>query len=348
MRARWIAVVGMTTLMSTVTAVSARADEGVRYVDEIFDEVEVTYDITYGEAYNSLGELQQLQLDLFKPVGDDATDRGLIIWAHGSGFRFGNKSSSGPVADYVHRGWVGISMAYRMRPELPANVFVGIVLDPTSVIAAQAAARDAQHDMQAVVRWARFHADDLGIDPERIAVGGISAGGIIALMTAFNANDPGDSGTPGVSSHVAAAVSHAGAYVPVLQGAFPQPGAPPVAIYHGTFDEQVPWPTSPPGCLLTIAVGNTCEYVTFVGANHTTLGVPLAQDFLYRQVIVNAPGVQVPLTYTQDDDITILAGIEQIVGELGIALGIEIPTDPQEYVDNLNYFLEYLLGAVGL
>ena len=159
---------------------------------------------------------------------------------------------------------------------------------------AQAAARDAQHDMQAAVRYARAHADELGIDPDKIAVGGSSAGGIIALMTAFNEATPGNSGNPGYPSGVAAAVSHAGAYVPILQGAFPLPGAPPIAIYHGTTDNQVPIPTSIPGCVLTIAVGNTCEYVAYVGRIHRTMGTDLALNFLYRHVIIG-PELRVPL-----------------------------------------------------
>src|SRR5207244_3804188 len=115
-----------------------------------------------GQATNSVGVVEQLKLDVYSPVGDTDTHRGLIVWAHGSGFRYGDKSDIGPLKDYVKRGWVGISIEYRMRPELPANAFVGIVTDPTSVPAAAAAAADAQHDMQAAIRWARAHATTLG------------------------------------------------------------------------------------------------------------------------------------------------------------------------------------------
>jgi poly(3-hydroxybutyrate) depolymerase len=55
---------------------------------------------------------------------------------------------------------------------------------------------DAQHDAQAAVRWLRRHADQYRIDPERIAIGGTSAGAITALYVGNHAEDPGTSGNP--------------------------------------------------------------------------------------------------------------------------------------------------------
>jgi predicted esterase len=238
-----------------------------------------------------------------------------------------------------------------MRPELPPNAAIGIITEPTSVPEAQDAARDAQHDMQAAVRYARANADELGIDPNKIAVGGSSAGGIIALMTAFNEATPGNSGNPGYPSGVAAAISHAGAYVPVLQGAFPLPGAPPIAIYHGTTDNQVPIPTSVPGCVLTIAVGNTCEYVAYVARIHRTMGTDLALNFLYRHVIIG-PELRVPLVLgpgmeDEDPDIRAVGGVETPVGP-GVDAGVVVPTDPELILSETEFFVEYVSNAIGL
>jgi dienelactone hydrolase len=344
-------VAALATIMA-LTAFHAQAASGaVRYLDPIFDDVSKTVDLQYGQAPNAQGETEDLLFDLYQPVGDEARDRALYIWAFGSGFRFGSKSAGNPLTDYAKRGWVGMAISYRLHPnEVPENTFVGILTDPTSINAARNAALDAQHDMQAAVRYARAHADELGIDPNRIAVGGISAGGITALATAFNEDDPGNSGTPGVSSRVAAAVSHAGAYVPVLQGAFPKAGAPPVAIYHGTSDEQVPFPTSPPGCALTILVGNTCEYGIFVGRTHRTLGTDLALDFLYRHVILE-PELRTPLKVGTDGTagatITALAGVEAPSG-LGVVGAVVVPTDTQLLLDETQHFVDYIGGALGL
>jgi predicted esterase len=350
MRRRVLAIVLGLAAISPFFAVDAQAAP-VRYLDVMFDEVDVTTDVVYGNARNSQGVRQDLLLDLYQPAGDEATGRALYIWAHGSGFRFGDKDETGGLIDYVHRGWVGMSMTYRMRPELPPNAAIGIVTEPTSVPEAQAAARDAQHDMQAAVRYARAHADELGIDPNKIAVGGSSAGGIIALMTAFNETSPGNSGNPGYPSGVAAAVSHAGAYVPILQGAFPLPGAPPIAIYHGTTDNQVPIPTSIPGCVLTIAVGNTCEYVAYVARIHRTMGTDLALNFLYRHVIIG-PELRVPLVVgpgveDEDPDVRVVGGVETPVN-LGADAGVVVPTDPELILSETEYFVQYVAGALGI
>jgi predicted esterase len=148
------------------------------------------------------------------------------------------------------------------------------------------AARDAAHDMQAAVRFFRANAEAFGIDPDRIAVGGMSAGAIMSLMTVFNEDDPGDSGTPGVSSRVAAGVSHAGSYLPVLQGN-PygiEPGSPPIAIFHGLNDFEVPQAAAITPCLVTRAMANVCEFALYSDRGHEILGTREALDFLYRMV----------------------------------------------------------------
>lgn len=337
----FVALVGV-----VVGAVPARAD-GVRYVDEIFTGVVATNNIVYGQAYNSRGELEQLKLDMYAPAGDTATDRGLYIWIHGGNFREGSKASTAPM-DYVRRGWVTMSINYRLRPELPGNGALGALIEPNQLDPFIAAVKDAQHDAQAAVRYARAHAATLGIDPNRIAVGGMSAGAITSLMVAFNPNDPGSSGTPEVSSAVQAAISHAGTYAPVLLGAFPQPGAPPIAMYHGTSDEQVPYPLAPIPCVLTLAVLNTCEFVTFAFRNHHTMGQDLARDFLYRQVIKQRAATETPLVLGATDDIRAVVGVEPAASTLGVDVGAVVPTDTQLIADETIYLLTYALNALGI
>ncbi len=341
-RVGFLVVVVLAGLLATAAPASAET----RYLDEVFSQIVIRRDIKFGEAPDRNGDMFELYLDLYLPVDDTATDRGMLIWAHGSGFRFGDKSQAGPSREYARRGWVVASIDYRKRPDtVPANTFIGIVTNPATLEEARGAAIDAQHDMQAAVRWARAHAEELAIDADRIAVGGISAGGIIALMTAFNPGDPGSSGTPGVTSEVAAAISHAGAYVPGLQGAPPGPGAPPVAMYHGTSDEQVPFPTSPPGCVLTLLMGNDCEYVTFVGRDHTILGTDLAQDFLYRHVIQADPAFDAPTRLDSDDEeLTARTGVE--AEGTGLTTGAVVPLSISVVIEHLAGFIRYQLGGL--
>lgn len=71
------------------------------------------------------------------------------------------------------------------------------------------------HDVKAAIRWLRAHADDYPIDPDRIGIMGDSAGGHLAALAALtgdNADLEGDSGSPGHSSQVQAAVVISGGY----------------------------------------------------------------------------------------------------------------------------------------
>ncbi len=346
----WVsrAAVVMSLLALLLPAV-ASAQAPTRYVDILFSDAVVTADIAYGEAINSRGELETLKLDLYQPVEDEATERGLYVWVHGGNFNTGNKSSSGPLRDFVKRGWVGISVGYRLDRDLVGGAAIGILQNPDQIPRAQRAAKDAQHDAQAAIRWARAHAEEIGINPNKIGVGGISAGGITALATAFNSNDPGTSGNSGFPSNVQAAVSHAGAYVPGLQGAAPVTGDPPIAIYHGTNDEQVPYPTSPVACELTIAVLNTCEFVTFLAGTHQTLGVDHSRDFLYRHVILGGPDRLEVLPDLEGDPISALVRAEpDAIENLGVTAGISSPTDPAVIQEGFLQLGRYVLDALGI
>ena len=66
------------------------------------------------------------------------------------------------------------------------------------------------HDAKAAVRWLRARADDLGIDPDRIAAWGESAGGHLAELLGLTGDDAaleGDVGITGPSSRVSAVVA---------------------------------------------------------------------------------------------------------------------------------------------
>ncbi|MDH3706891.1 MAG: alpha/beta hydrolase fold domain-containing protein, partial [Acidimicrobiia bacterium] len=166
------------------------------------DEVVVEHDIAYGEA-----DGQVLLLDLYRP-GAIAQQRPAVIYAHGGSFTGGSRTSPQSVAyatDLAGAELVAASISYRLNGLNPGGI------------------ADAQHDMQAAVRWVRSNSQSLKVDPDRIYVMGYSAGAMTALFTNFNSEDPGQSGTPGVPSHVAGAVSLAGLVDPTLI----DPGEPP-------------------------------------------------------------------------------------------------------------------------
>jgi acetyl esterase len=90
----------------------------------------------------------------------------LLIWFPGGGWVIGSPELSLPETDRLatHAETVVLSLDYRMAPEhqFPA----------------------AYDDAVAAVAWAMEHAEELGIDPTRISVGGDSAGGNLAAAVA--------------------------------------------------------------------------------------------------------------------------------------------------------------------
>jgi acetyl esterase/lipase len=96
--------------------------------------------------------------------------RGAIVWLRG-GWVTGDLDTEHPLAARIATasGAVVISVGYRRAPEhrFPA----------------------ALDDAYAVLTWAAGQAAELGIDPDRIAVGGLSAGGGLAAAVALRARD---------------------------------------------------------------------------------------------------------------------------------------------------------------
>ncbi|GLZ11868.1 esterase [Actinomadura sp. NBRC 104425] len=97
--------------------------------------------------------------------------RGAIVWLHGGGFVMGDLDTEHPWATRVAHGagTVVVSVDYRRAPE---NRFPA-----------------ALDDAYAALTWTAEHAAELGVDPERIAVGGHSAGAGLAAAVALRARD---------------------------------------------------------------------------------------------------------------------------------------------------------------
>jgi acetyl esterase/lipase len=227
-------------LVATVTAVLLSGcnwnvlvppgDAPLRYRDQVFSQVETTTAIPYGSAVTQQGVTQTLLLDLYEPVGDTVTERPAIVWVHGGSFRSGTRTSPEIVEEattFARKGYVNVSISYRLSP----NGCTTVNLECVTAIT------DARHDAQAAVRYLRLHADDLGVDTDRIAIAGTSAGAITALNVGYSPEDPGSSGNPGPSSRVGAAVSLSGASLVSM----PHSGEASALLFHGTADTLVPY-----------------------------------------------------------------------------------------------------------
>jgi acetyl esterase len=93
---------------------------------------------------------------------------------HGGGFVVGDLESADPTARALCAGADAIvaSVEYPLAPEHPFPA--------------------APHACHAVAAWLAAHDDELGFDPERLAVGGDSAGGNLAAATALLAVERGE------------------------------------------------------------------------------------------------------------------------------------------------------------
>lgn len=113
--------------------------------------------------------------------------RPCLVWCHGGSFMHGDLDM--PEGDHVSRGVAGragavvISVDYRLCDEPPeiggakARRLPGEDFEVRAPIPLD--------DVCAAVDWARSHAEQLGIDPSRLAIGGSSAGGNLAAAASL-------------------------------------------------------------------------------------------------------------------------------------------------------------------
>ena len=106
-------------------------------------------------------------------VADDAAPQPVLVWYHGGGHVIGSLDTHDTMARNLCReaGCTVVSVDYRMAPEDPFPAAVD--------------------DCAAALRWIAEHGGGIGADPERIAVGGDSAGGNLTAVVALIARDEG-------------------------------------------------------------------------------------------------------------------------------------------------------------
>lgn len=219
------------------------------FLDPIFDEVEVTRDVLYRTTTDVDGNPIELRLDIWQPVGDRAASRPAVLWMHGGYFVFGDRRDMDSYArDFARRGYVAVSLQYRLREDMPISDVAGIV----------EASYDAYEDALAAVDWLESRAGQYRIDTGRIAAGGYSAGAITALNLAYLPNQRGPATSP-----IDAAVSIAG-----LTFGRPESGEPPSLALHGTRDDIVPFDAAEQSCRSVVDAGLRCELVPYEGSGH--------------------------------------------------------------------------------
>lgn len=167
-----------------------------RYIDKVFSDVAVQADITYGENFQVLTGapvLIPLQMDVYRPNGDNATNRPLIIYLHTGSFLppIVNGSTTGSRKDsataemcreFAKRGYVVASVSYRLgwNPQGSQEVRTGTILN---------AVYRANQDVKTAIRYFRketaTNSNPFGIDTTKIVVVGQGTGGYAGLAAAY-------------------------------------------------------------------------------------------------------------------------------------------------------------------
>ena len=259
-----------------------------------------------GVPYAALPGARPLELDLYLPAGPGPAP--VVVFLHGGGWRLGSRHTAGP--------------AYRGADPTPFEQVAqaGIAVASVDYRLSGEAVWPAQlHDAKAAVRWLRERAGELGVDPDRIAAWGESAGGHLAELLGLTTDDPaleGGVGVTGPSSRVAAVAAwyapsdlvgfttdlgtdptDPGTREAQLLGApaadvpdraaqaspvtHASAAAPPFLLLHGRADRFVP-------CVQSERLAGQLpdvELHTYDGADHMWLGAPdAAADALTRTV----------------------------------------------------------------
>ena len=132
--------------------------------------------------------------DFFPATGDISSPAPLLVWVHGGAWRFGTNQALRDTilrtpggeqpntqalmrAAFQQAGWAVASINYRYSHQA---LFPG-----------------ALHDVKEAVRFFRANAHEFGIDPQRIAVAGGSAGGHLSMMVAHTGDSAASDGSGG-------------------------------------------------------------------------------------------------------------------------------------------------------
>lgn len=118
------------------------------------------------------GDTHNIPIRIYIPKAMNESTPSIVIF-HGGGFVMGDIESTHPRCLRLSGdgGAIVVSVEYRLAPEHPF---------PAGI-----------EDCYTAMQWTANHASAIGIDPKKLAVGGVSAGGCLAAGVALMARDRG-------------------------------------------------------------------------------------------------------------------------------------------------------------
>ncbi|HEY0944965.1 MAG TPA: alpha/beta hydrolase fold domain-containing protein [Opitutaceae bacterium] len=216
-------------------------------------------------AYKTPTGSAPLMLHVFAPARNPAPAGGgrpAIVFFFGGGWTHGTPVQLYPeCAHFSDRGFVAISADYRIASTHRTTPF------------------ESAEDARDALRWVRAHAAELGVDPMRIVLGGASAGGHLAAVTALKAGNeerpaallllyPALDTGPQSRLHASFGERFAELSPLHLLSAAATRVLPPTLILVGTADTLTPVQTARAFQAAAQGGGERCDVVTFAGAGH--------------------------------------------------------------------------------
>ncbi|MBI5769198.1 MAG: alpha/beta hydrolase [Verrucomicrobia bacterium] len=268
-----------------------------------------SFDGARAEVYKTAGDTK-LSLWIFEPANGPKTNRPAIVFFFGGGWTNGSPGQFEQHCRYLAtRGIVAITADYRVASRQNAK--------PTQCVA----------DAKSAVRWLRANAARLGLDPNRIAAGGGSAGGHIAGATGTLPDFDEPTEDRKVSSVPNALVLFNPALVLAPMEGLPlegfgtrvpeerlgttpekispahhvRKGAPPTIIFHGKADTTVPYATAEKFASVMKAAGNRCELVGYEGQAHGFFNYGRGDNSAYHATLVAADKFLASLGWIQGE-----------------------------------------------
>jgi acetyl esterase/lipase len=178
-------------------------------------------------------------------------------------------------------------------------------------------------DAKSALRWVRQNAARLGIDPNRIAASGGSAGGHLAaaIATVPGFDEAGEDPAISAAPNACVLFNPAVVLAPIegvdskgyedrvgaeRMGTDPRnispahhvkQGAPPMIIFHGRADTTVPFTTAEAFTAIMQKAGNRCELVGYDGQNHGFFNYGHGDNPYYKKTVAAMDVFLVSLGY---------------------------------------------------
>ncbi|HBL76886.1 MAG: hypothetical protein A2W90_22750 [Bacteroidetes bacterium GWF2_42_66] len=203
-----------------------------RYQTEITDSVLVnsyTYATKDGE---------ELKLDLYLPALEFEKNKLVFLYVHGGGFSGGDRSAGKTFCTRLAKmGYAAISLGYRLTRKGTETGFGCNCPANEKLATFQASVEDIQDATSYLIQ----NRESFGINPQKIILGGSSAGAEAVLNAAYQ--PPFCYGLDSGPVSYAGVVSMAGA-IPDLSKVYDE-SAVPSMFFHGTCDNLVPYASAP-------------------------------------------------------------------------------------------------------